>query len=76
MSRGELHASKWCRRTKERSIKEGERRERNLASQGVTAIYINEKGSVTGRVACKQIVPRDEKRSIKEGKEEKGKESN
>ena len=44
MSRGELHASKWCRRTKGRSIK-GEGRERNLASQGVTAIYINAKGS-------------------------------
>ena len=45
LSQGELHASKWCRRTKERLIKEGEGRERNLASQGVTAIYINEKGS-------------------------------
>ena len=32
---------------------------------------------VTGRVACKQIVPKDERRSIKEGKEGKeGKESN
>ena len=28
-----------------RSIKEGEGRERNLANQGVTAIYIDEKGS-------------------------------
>ena len=29
---------------KKRSIKEGEGRERNLASQGVTAIYIDKKG--------------------------------
>ena len=27
---------------------------------------------VTGRVACKQIVPKDEKRSIKEGREKEG----
>ena len=46
MSRGELHASKWCQRTKERSIKEGEGREKNLASQGVTAIYIDKKGGL------------------------------
>ena len=45
MSRGELHASKWYQRTKEQSIKEGEGKERNLANQGVTAIYIDEKGS-------------------------------
>ena len=33
--------------------------------------------SVTGRVACKQMMPKDERRSIKEGKEGKeGKESN
>ena len=25
LSRGELHASKWCRRTKERSIEEGKK---------------------------------------------------
>ena len=45
MSRGELHASKLCRGTKKRSIKEGEGREKNLANQGVTAIYIDKKGS-------------------------------
>ena len=44
MSRGELHASKWYRRMKEQLIK-GEGRERNLASRGVTAIYINERGA-------------------------------
>ena len=49
MSRGELHASKWCRGTKKRSIKEGEGRERNLASQGVTAIYIDKKGKFRPR---------------------------
>ena len=49
LSRGELHASKWCRRTKKRSIKEGEGRERNLASQGVTAIYIDKKGNFRPR---------------------------
>ena len=32
-----------------RSIKEGEGRERNLASQGVTAIYIGEKGKFRPR---------------------------
>ena len=31
-------------RDEKRSIKEGEGRERNLASQGVTAIYIDKKG--------------------------------
>ena len=45
MSRGELLVSKWCRRTKEQSIK-GEGKERNLASQGVTAIYIGKKGGL------------------------------
>ena len=33
LSRGELHASKWCRRTKKRSIKEGkEKKGKNLAT--------------------------------------------
>ena len=44
MSRGELYASKWCRGMKKRSIKEGEGRERNLVNQGVTVIYIDNKG--------------------------------
>ena len=29
--------------------------------------------TVTGRVACKQMMPKDEERSIKEGKEKKRK---
>ena len=29
---------------------------------------------MTGQVACKQMVPKDERRSIREGKERKGKE--
>ena len=51
MSRGELHASKWCRGTKKQSIREGERegRGRNLANQGVTAIYIDKKGKFRPR---------------------------
>ena len=33
LSRGELHASKWCRRMKKRSIKEGkEKKRKNLAT--------------------------------------------
>ena len=31
-------------------------------------------GIVTGRVACKQIVPKDKRQSIKEGKEGKKRE--
>ena len=49
MSRGELRASKWCRRTKDDRLKEKERerggRERNLISPVVTAIYIKERGA-------------------------------
>ena len=42
MSRGELLASKWCQKMKERSIK-GEGKGRNLTSRVVTAIYIKER---------------------------------
>ena len=44
LSRGELHASKWCQETKRRSI-EGEGKERNLINRVVTAIYIKKRGA-------------------------------
>ena len=43
MSRGELHASKWCRRTKDDRLKEKERKGKESNWPGVTAIYIKER---------------------------------
>ena len=43
MSRGDLHASKWCRGMKKRSIEEGRERE-NLISQLIWALLFTRKG--------------------------------
>ena len=56
MSRGELYASKWCRRTKDNRLKKEERERREDLTRVGTLIY-NEKGVPASTIRQLELIP-------------------
>ena len=56
MSRGELHASKWCRMTKDDRLKKEERERREDLTRVGTFIY-NEKGVPASTIRLMELIP-------------------